>query len=373
MFLAVTKHGWRILAALTVLFLISIGPCRAQAPEAANGTPALQKELVIGTKEAPPFAMKDAAGNWSGISIDLWRRVADELHLRYRFAEEPNVQGLIDGVVAGKYDAAVAALTVTAARENLVDFTQPFYVTGLGIAVPTGGEASWAPVIHTLTSFGFAQAVMALVGLALAVGLVIWLFERRHNEQFGGGVAKGLSSGIWWSTVAMTQRYTGEIGPRTLPGRLVAIIWMVGSIVTIAIFTASVTSSLTIKHLQGRVHEVGDLPSVRVGAVAGTSTEDTLSMLRISYRKFAAADDGLTALRARSLDAFVYDKPLLAWIIRQHFSSSIQLIDTTFETQDYAFALPNNSPLEKALNVAILQAIQGDWWQPTVFRYIGSQ
>jgi polar amino acid transport system substrate-binding protein len=370
---AVTTHGWRILPVLAGLFLISIGPCRAQAPEPANSNPAPQQELVVGTKEAPPFAMKDAEGNWSGISIDLWRRVADGLHLRYRFAEEPNVQSLIDGVAAGKYDAAVAALTVTAARESMVDFTQPFYVTGLGIAVPAGGEASWAPVIHTLTSFGFAQAVMALVGLALAVGLVIWLFERRHNEQFGGSVAKGLSSGIWWSTVAMTQRYTGDIGPRSLPGRLVAIVWMVGSIVTIAIFTASVTSSLTIKHLQGRVHEVNDLSSVRVGAVAGTSTEDTLSMLRISYRKFATPEDGLKALRARSLDAFVYDKPLLAWIIHQQFSSSIELIDTTFETQNYAFALPSNSLLEKAINVAILQAVQGDWWQPNVFRYIGSQ
>src|SRR5580704_19002386 len=197
-----------IIGALAGVVLIFAVPCLAQPAETSSPAASSPQELIIGTKEAPPFAMKAADGSWSGISIDLWRRVADELHLRYRFAEEPNVQGLIDGVVAGKYDAAVAALTVTAARENLVDFTQPFYVTGLGIAVPAGGEASWAPVIHTLTSFGFAQAVMALVGLALAVGLVIWLFERRHNEQFGGGVAKGLSPGIWWSTVDMTHRYT---------------------------------------------------------------------------------------------------------------------------------------------------------------------
>lgn len=370
--MAAAALAWRIFPVLAGFFLISAGPCRAQAPNTATSNPALQKELVIGTKQAPPFAMKDSDGNWSGISIDLWRRVADGLHLRYRIVEEPNVQGLIDGVAAGKYDAAVAALTVTAARESAVDFTQPFYVTGLGIAVPAGGEASWAPVIHTLTSFGFAQAVAALVGLALAVGFVIWLFERHHNEHFGGGFAKGLSSGVWWSTVAMTQRYTGNVGPRTLPGRLVAILWMVGSIIAIAIFTASVTSSLTVRHLQGKVHEVSDLASARVGAVAGTSTEGTLSMMRIAYRKYDTPDDGLKALRAHALDAFVYDKPLLSWIIRQQYSSSIELIDTTFETQEYAFALPGNSPLEKPLNVAILGAIESDWWQPTVFRYVGS-
>ena len=71
-----------------------------------------------------------------------------------------------------RFDIAVAALTVTAGRERIVDFTEPFYVTGLGIAVPIGGEASWLPVIRTMTSFGFAQAIAALIGLAVVVGLV---------------------------------------------------------------------------------------------------------------------------------------------------------------------------------------------------------
>jgi len=183
-----------MLTALTGTVLIFAGPCRAQI--AANAEDSSQRELVIGTKEAPPFAMKAADGTWQGISIDLWRRVADQLHLHYRFAEEPDVQGLIDGVAAGKFDVAVAALTVTAGREQILDFTQPFYATGLGIAVPAGGEASWLPIIRTMTSFGFAQAILALIGLALAVGFLVWLFERRHNEDFGGGVAKGLSSGV---------------------------------------------------------------------------------------------------------------------------------------------------------------------------------
>lgn len=220
--------------AIIIFIGVFTGCCQAQTGPAPENAISPQQELVIGTKEAPPFAMKAADGAWTGISIDLWRRVADELHLRYRFAEEPNVQELIDGVSSGKFDLAVAALTVTASRERVVDFTEPFYVTGLGIAVPAGGEASWLPVIRTLTSFSFAQAIAALIGLAVVVGLVIWFFERRHNEHFGGGVTKGVSTGVWWSTVAMTQRHTGDLGPRTLPGRIVAIVWMIGSIVAIA-------------------------------------------------------------------------------------------------------------------------------------------
>jgi ABC-type amino acid transport substrate-binding protein len=222
-----------------------------------------------------------------------------------------------------------------------------------------------------MTSFGFAQAIAALVGLALAVGSLVWLFERRHNEDFGGGLTKGLSSGVWWSTVAMTQRSTGNFGPRTLLGRIVAIVWMIASIVTIAVFTASITSALTIKHLQGAVHGVSDLSTARVGALTGTSTEDTLSHLRIAYQKYATLEAGLNALRAHELDAFVYDKPLLAWAIHQGFSSSIELVDATFEPQEYAFALPRNSSLREPLDVAILDAIHSDWWERNIFRYLG--
>ncbi len=360
-----------MLAALTGTALIFAGPCRAQM--AANADVSSQRELVIGTKEAPPFAMKAADGTWQGISIDLWRRVADQMHLHYRFAEEPDVQGLIDGVTAGKFDVAVAALTVTAGREQILDFTQPFYATGLGIAVPAGGEASWLPIIRTMTSFGFAQAIGALIGLALAAGFLVWLFEHRHNEDFGGGVAKGLSSGVWWSAAAMTQRSTGSFGPRTVLGRVVAIVWMIASIVTIAVFTASITSVLTIKHLQGSVHGVSDLSAVSIGALAGTSTEDTLSHLQIKYRKFASLPEGLEALRAHKIDAFVYDKPLLAWAIQQGYSSSIEMVDATFAPQEYAFAVPGNSPLRKSLDVAILGAIHSNWWEQTVFRYLGTR
>jgi polar amino acid transport system substrate-binding protein len=112
-------------------------------------------------------------------------------------------------------------LTVTATRERTVDFNTPFYVTGLGIAVPAGEDASWLPIVHTLTSFGFIQAIAVLIGLAVVVGLVVWFLERRYNKHFGGGVARGLGTGVWWSAMAMTQRHTGDIAPRTHAGRIV--------------------------------------------------------------------------------------------------------------------------------------------------------
>ena len=280
---------------------------------------------------------------------------------------------MIDGVAAGKFDVAVAALTVTAAREEMLDFSAPFYTTGLGIAIASGGLANWAPVLRALTSLNFIQSVLALIGLALLVGLIVWLFERRTNEEFGGGVAKGLSTSVWWTTVAMTQRAIGQAGPRTMPGRFVAMLWMVGSIIAIAVFTAGITSALTVRQLQGNVQGVTDLSQVKVGAVAGSSTEEALARIRTTFTPFPNARDGLQALRARRIDAFVYDRPLMAWIVSQDFRSSIQILDATFDPQNYAFALPPGSPLRKPLNVAILNAVQSRWWDDTLFRYIGNR
>jgi polar amino acid transport system substrate-binding protein len=63
----------------------------------------------------------------------------------------------------------------------------------------------------------------------------------------------------------------------------------------------------------------------------------------------------------------------LAWLIRQGFSSSIDLLDKTFDVQDYAFALPGNSPLRKPVNVAVLDARRSEWWDQTTFQYLGTK
>jgi polar amino acid transport system substrate-binding protein len=357
---------WRALSLVfACLLVLSVTPAAAQV----SG----DRELIIATKEAAPFAMKAADGSWTGISIDLWRRICDQLQLRYRFVEDPTVPGLLEGTAQRKYDAAVAALTITAERERMVDFSQPFYLSGLGIAVPSAPPSAWTLIAHTVGSFGFVQAILALVGLAAGVGILVWLFERRHNEDFGGGPVKGLGTSIWWSAETMTQASTGYLAPRTLPGRMLAIVWMAASVIAIAVFTAAVTSTLTTRKLQGLVSGVNDLATVRVGVLGGSATTTFLDERRIRYQVFATPQDGLDALKAGTLDAFVYDKPLLAWIVRQHFASSAAMLEFSFDEQMYGIALPLGSSLRKPVDVAVLETTQSEWWRQTLFRYLGEQ
>ncbi|WP_456729601.1 transporter substrate-binding domain-containing protein [Bradyrhizobium sp. USDA 3364] len=324
----------------------------------------------MATKVAPPFAIKQSDGGWDGISIALWKRIAEKEHLRYRLVETPSVPELLDGVANGTFDAGVAAVTVTAARARNVDFTQPFYNTGLGIAVPIN-ENPWVSIGRALLSFNFFQAVGVLLCIAMAVGLLIWMLERHKTEHFAGGT-KGLATSFWWSTIAMTQAGAAQNAPATLPGRIVAMGWMIASVIAIAVFTAGITSTLTRRGLEGAVHGFNDLRSVRVGAVENSATTDYFSRQRLSFRAFPDIQSGLSALAHGRIDAFVHDKPLLTWMVRNDYSSLVRIVDTSFGSESYAIVLPKNSATRSTLDLAVLDQIESDWWQQKLFETLGT-
>jgi polar amino acid transport system substrate-binding protein len=363
-----TRPFWPLALMMLLLFAVALPrDLRAQNAAPVGGG---NHEVVVAIKEAAPFVIKGADGTWRGISIDLWRHVADGLRLRYRFVEQPTVQALVEAVATGSADAAISAITVTPARRQQVDFTQPFYSTGLGVAVQAGGVAGWLPLLRALLSFSFLQAVMALLGIALFVGVLVWLVERRENDAFGGKPVQGLTHGVWWSAVAMTQAGAAQNAPVSVTGRVIAVVWMIASIIALATFTAGITSALTTHRLQGLVRNSDDLRVLRVGAVAVSSTIDYLDGRRIDHRDFATVEDALRSLMAGQIDAVVYDRPLLAWTVRQGFSSA-ELPTVSFDPQTYAVALPFNSGLRAPLDVALLDVVRSDWWRQTLFRYLG--
>ena len=102
--------------------------------------------LRVGITEVPPFVIQEADGRWSGISIDLWQAIAEQAGYRYELQPKAFDQ-LLPGLEQDQLDVVVGALTMTAEREALVDFTHPFYRTGLAIGVPPAQQGSgWGAV-----------------------------------------------------------------------------------------------------------------------------------------------------------------------------------------------------------------------------------
>ena len=104
----------------------------------AQNFPRSERPLIVGTKVAEPFVIKKEDGSFTGISIELWQRIAEEMGLKYEF-REVSLSELISGLQDETIDVSVAALTVTAEREQQIDFTHPFHTTGLAIAVSREG------------------------------------------------------------------------------------------------------------------------------------------------------------------------------------------------------------------------------------------
>jgi polar amino acid transport system substrate-binding protein len=329
------------------------------------------RTLIVGTKVAPPFAIKSPTGSWSGIGIDLWRDIAAELDLHYDF-RETNLEGLIRGVADGTLDAAVAAITVTPEREKLVDFSHPFHSSGLGIAVPLH-KARWLRALREFFSWTFLKIVLGLFLVLGAAGMLVWFFERRHNpQQFGSKFAKGFGDGLWWSAVTMTTVGYGDKTPRTAAGRTVAVILMFVGIVLVSGFTAALASMLTTAGLESQVRGPQDLPHVRVVTVEGTTSEAYLRTQQISFRSFGSAEAALKAVALREADAAVYDRPILRYLVNQRYVNRLQVLPQRFDRQYYAIALPTGSPMREAINRVLLEKISDPAWEHTLFRYMGS-
>lgn len=329
------------------------------------------EELVIGTRVVPPFVIKDEQGELSGVSIEFWRQIATALELQYRF-EERDLQGLVDGLVDGSLDVSVAALTVTAEREAMVDFTHPFHTTGLAIAVPVQSDPFWQ-LLRRLFSWEFFAALVSLGSLLLLVGVALWWFERKKNtEMFGGTTLQAIGSSFWWAAVTMTTVGYGDKYPTTLGGKVVGLIWMFAAIILISTFTAAIATSLTVGGLRAGVSGPEDLHNARVGTLLNSSSDSYLDARGLGFRAIDSLDEGFQLMVAGELDAVVYDRPLLLHMSNKRYPESTNVVGM-FDRQDYALALPEGSPLREPINRVLLHEIGQPSWQAVLKRHLGSE
>jgi ABC-type amino acid transport substrate-binding protein len=337
----------------------------------AGKTPNPSAKLIVGIKETPPFSMKGADGHWQGISVKLWESIAEELGLSYEYQELP-LQGILDGLSDKSLDVGFSALTITAEREKLFDFTHPFYTTGLGIAAKKGGNEGLFAFVKRFLSLNFLQAVFSLAVLIGAFGLLVWMLEKDKNrEQFGGTAAKGIGAAFWWSAVTMTTVGYGDKAPKTLGGRIVATIWMFMAVIVISSFTAAITSSLTISNLQSLVKGPEDLPRVRVGTIASSTSSRYLDERRISCQQFTSANEGLRAMAAGDIDALVYDAPTLRYLVKNEYDGELTVLKNIFQTQQYGIGVSSGSPLREQINRVLLKKLDEQQWHDLLFFYLG--
>ena len=350
---ATPKPMRALFALLIASFFISLA---TEAQAQAQAPPPTQKARVV-TRNIEPFSF-EKDGRRVGYAMELWDQVAREAGIEYEVQTVGTAQEMIDALQNKGADAGVGALSVTSKREEVIDFSQPFYESGLQVLV-AGGGGSFGHTLWQLAGQLFNLKLIGMFGLLILAMLIIshfvWMYEHKVNEDmWPKDYKKGMWESFWWTISTLLVGGADNKGPVGLAGRLVAIVWMLLSIVLVSLLTASFTTTMTINTLRSDISGPGDLPGRNVATITGSTSETWLNSKGAKVQPYADVNACITALQSGKVQAVVYDSPMLQYATSKLQDDKLHLVGTMFDRQNYAFALQENSPLRERINRALL-------------------
>lgn len=93
------------------------------------GSTAIAEALRVGVEGAyAPFSKKEADGTLSGFDIDIAYALCEQLERECVLVEQ-EWDGMIPALIANKYDAIVASMSITEDRKKKVSFSEKYYHT----------------------------------------------------------------------------------------------------------------------------------------------------------------------------------------------------------------------------------------------------
>lgn len=347
----------------------------AQAPMAQDATPS--ETLHVATRIVPPLVVQDK-DQLSGFSIDLWKAIASKLNVKTEFQVASDVPKLLEAVKAKQADLGIAAISVTAERDREFDFSQPMLDSGLQILVRgTGGVAETPNPLTGLLKILFSPAVLMWLGIAALLIIIpahlIWWLERRRpdgiipqNEPY----IPGIYTALWWA--ASTLATQAEQMPRHWIGRVLAVLWMFTGVVFVAYYTAQLTASLTVQQIQGAINGPEDLPGKTVGTTRGSTSAAWLQQQHVAMTPFDTINDAYAALLAKTVDAVVFDSPVLLYYANHSGKGSVQVVGVPFRKEDYGIVFQTGSPLRKRVDGALLALREDGTYQALYDRWFAA-
>ncbi|PSW20267.1 ABC transporter substrate-binding protein [Photobacterium sanctipauli] len=356
----------RPLQAATLLLLVSIA-CFPRLSLAAS-----QGSVKVGSYNCPPFVIEHNDNTYTGLSILLWQKIAQELQLEYEISNH-GLQDLLNDVANGNLNIGVSCVSITPEREEILDFSHSYYETHLAIAVKRQGYLASLKSLFTNTKL---LVVLGFVFLAASiVGGIYYLLEHRLNDKLYSMRSKKaqMVEGFILGLLFITKGPFNYFEFKTLPGRILTVMLAIFTTFFIASITAVLASTFTLGLLNSDIKGPNDLANLSVGAKKASTSSEFLIHHSIVHQSFDDIETLLEALDNEDVEAIVADDAVLKYLIKKSKESGqyedLTVLPYRFEKQNYGLIIENNSPHREKLNRALLKIRQSPEWKQALHEY----
>ncbi|XP_056118937.1 glutamate receptor 4b isoform X5 [Rhinichthys klamathensis goyatoka] len=286
-----------------------------------NETSGMENRTVIVTTimEGPYVMLKknwelyEGNEQYEGYCVDLAFEIAKHIGFKYKIsivpdgkygARDPETKiwnGMVGELVYGKAEIAVAPLTITLVREEVIDFSKPFMSLGISIMIKKP-QKSKPGVFSFLDPLAY-EIWMCIVFAYIGVSVVLFLVSRFspyewHTEEPEEGTDGlpsdqppnefGIFNSLWFSLGAFMQQGC-DISPRSLSGRIVGGVWWFFTLIIISSYTANLAAFLTVERMVSPIESAEDLAKqtdIAYGTLDSGSTKEFFRRSKIAvYEK----------------------------------------------------------------------------------------
>ncbi|KAM9326093.1 glutamate receptor 3 [Gastrophryne carolinensis] len=376
------------------------------------------KTIVVTTILENPYVMKkknheqlDGNDKYEGYCVDLASEIAKHVGIKYKLsivedgkygARDPETKiwnGMVGELVYGRADIAVAPLTITLVREEVIDFSKPFMSLGISIMIkkPQKSKPGVFSFLDPLAYEIWMCIVFAYIGVSVVLFLVSrfspyeWHLEDTDEARDPQNPPDppnefGIFNSLWFSLGAFMQQGC-DISPRSLSGRIVGGVWWFFTLIIISSYTANLAAFLTVERMVSPIESAEDLAKqteIAYGTLDSGSTKEFFRRSKIavyekmwSYMKSAepsvftkTTDDGVARVRkSKGKFAFLLESTMNEYI-EQRKPCDTMKVGGNLDSKGYGVATPKGSALRTPVNLAVLKLseqgildkLKNKWW-----------
>jgi ABC-type amino acid transport substrate-binding protein len=297
----------------------------------------------------PPFVTQTGT-RFGGFAVDLWEGIAAKQNIKYEYKVIQYTPDLLRSMANGEADIIVANLTITHDRLLQMDFTQPWFDSGLRIMVNRDRTTGIAAVLANLGDRAHLRVYAWVVSLVLGATILLTLLDRKFDSAFPREWHSGLAHSFYHVMSVITSGKTGHKELFGSLGRVFSAVWMVAGVTIVAYVTSSLTTVMTVSALENSIESVADLPGKTVGTIRGIAAEGIAKEMGLKVRSFDTLDAAVQALADKQVAAVLGEGPVLEYYAHTHLALPIAVVGPLFRPSKYGFALPLGSSWTRAVS-----------------------